>query len=224
MSAPVLVMRDIRKTYDGKRMILDGLNFVLPPRCICAVIGASGSGKSTLLNIMGLLDNWTSGSYHFEGREVSRLKDSQRSLFRNQHVGFVFQDYCLLPNATVAQNLLLPVLYSQEKLDGRIDRRLNEILGTLALGALRNQNTCLLSGGERQRVALGRALMLRPALLIADEPTGNLDEDNSRIVLEQLVHCKSQNCSVVIVTHDLRLAAKTDLTYRLAEGVLQQVV
>ena len=178
-----------------------------------AVVGPSGSGKSTLMNILGCLDRPTSGRYFFEGREVSRLADEQQASVRNKKVGFVFQSFNLMPRATAVENVYLPLLYSREK--RRRDAAL-EALARVGLSQRAHHRPNQLSGGEQQRVAIARALVNSPSMLLADEPTGNLDTQTGAEIVALLEELHREGMTLVVVTHSLEIAARAGrvLTFR----------
>lgn len=200
---PVPALRDL--TFD----IADG-EFV-------TVRGASGSGKSSLLNILGCLDTPTSGTYRLAGDDVSRWTDDQRSQLRNQRIGFVFQSFNLLPRTTALENVELPGLYGT----GRIDRdRARALLARVGLAGRAGHYVSELSGGEQQRVALARALMNDPPLILADEPTGNLDSAAGDAVMELLTALNAEGRTIVLVTHDERTASFARRELLIRDGIL----
>jgi putative ABC transport system ATP-binding protein len=180
-----------------------------------AIVGASGSGKSTLLNVIGCLDRPSSGKYLFEGVDVSRLNDNKLAEMRNREFGFVFQDFNLLSRATALSNVELPLIYS----GGRRKRQLAmEALERVGLGARAKHKPTELSGGEQQRVALARALVNNPPLLLADEPTGNLDSASTAEIVSVLKQLSKDGITVIIITHEADIAAQTQRIIRLSDG------
>ena len=180
-----------------------------------AIIGASGSGKSTLLNTIGCLDKLTSGGYVFDGTDVSRLNDNRLADMRSKQFGFVFQDFNLLPRATAVSNVELPLIYS----NGRQKRkRAIEALERVGLGARAKHKPTELSGGEQQRVAIARALVNNPALILADEPTGNLDSVTSDQIMSLFHNLNGEGITVVMVTHEMEIAEQTQRIIRLYDG------
>ncbi|MDR2492209.1 MAG: ABC transporter ATP-binding protein [Coriobacteriales bacterium] len=214
-------MSGVRKTYDGRRYVLDGLDFTLHEGQVAAILGASGCGKSTLLNIIGLLDSCTEGSYTFCGERMLRTRLNSYHQQRARDIGFVFQSYCLIDALSVTENALMPFLYNDRSITREVERRLVSVLDDFNLTALKNTKASLLSGGERQRVAIARAMIKSPRLVIADEPTGNLDDANARLVVEAFLSIARQGTSVVVVTHNNMLADEVACAYRLCKGRLE---
>ena len=194
---------------------LRGVTLSIKQGEMLSIIGASGSGKSTLLNIIGCLDRLTSGSYFFEGAEVSRLNDNQLAEMRNKKFGFVFQDYNLLSRATALANVELPLIYG-----GSRNKRqpAMEALERVGLGARAKHKPTELSGGEQQRVAIARALVNNPALILADEPTGNLDSAATAEIISIFRQLNRDGITVVMVTHEADIAAQTQRIIRLRDG------
>jgi len=189
---------------------------IVPGEFVC-VRGASGSGKSTLLNILGCLDRPSSGAYWLDGEDVGRYSDKQLSRIRNAKIGFIFQSFNLLPRTTAVENLEIPMVYG----DGQVvrERALN-ILERVGLGARANHFTAELSGGEQQRVAIARALINRPALILADEPTGNLDAKAATEVMILLQSLHSEGRTILLVTHDPSIAAYASREILLRDGAI----
>ena len=182
-----------------------------------ALIGASGSGKSTLMNIIGFLDKPTGGRYTLEGVDVSQLSDNKLAEMRSRKVGFVFQSYNLLPRATALANVELPLIYGGSR---QKSQRALEALERVGLGQRANHKPAELSGGEQQRVAIARALVNRPSLILADEPTGNLDSRSSKEIIQLLIDLHYQGHTVVVVTHDMGVAHHTERMLMLQDGKL----
>ena len=220
-----IALSEVTKTYGEEPHAvhaLRGVSTEIPAGSFCTIMGPSGSGKSTLLHLAGGLDTPTSGSITVAGQDIGTLSEPQLAAFRREAVGFVFQFFNLLPTLTAAENLALPLLLAGERV-AKHQARLDEILERLGLA---NRGTHLpeeLSGGELQRVALGRALVTRPAVLLADEPTGNLDTETGREILEflqELTRAPDTQTTVVIVTHDPQAAAYGDFILTLRDGLL----
>jgi lipoprotein-releasing system ATP-binding protein len=223
----VLSARGIVKRFrsgDSELEILHGVDLDLRSGERLALMGPSGAGKSTLLHILGLLERPTLGAVDVDGRDAWALSTKERAALRNRHIGFVFQFYHLLPELDAVENVMLPAMIAQSRGDFREDRRAHiakavDLLGNFGLSHRLKHRPTQLSGGERQRVALARALFLDPPLIIADEPTGNLDRDTGELVLELLFRAQEQrNLSLLLVTHDERLAERCGRVLRLEAG------
>jgi putative ABC transport system ATP-binding protein len=200
----------------GLLTVLDAVDLCVAPREFVAIVGPSGSGKSTLLGLMGALDELTEGSIRIEGVALERLDEAQRARLRRERLGFVFQDFQLLGNLTARENVLLPLELNRVS---DAARRTDELLDRVGLGARKHHYPAQLSGGEQQRVALARAFAPQPPLLLADEPTGNLDAQTGTSVLELLLEMRSAlGTTLVVVTHDDRIAARADRWLRLEAG------
>jgi putative ABC transport system ATP-binding protein len=223
---PVVEGRELTKVYrmEGVEVrALDGIDITVGRGDSLAIMGPSGSGKSTLLGLLGGLDRPTSGSLQFEGREVTRLSDDELARVRNQVVGFVFQNFQLLPRTSALGNVGLPLVYRGI---GRAERRrrATEALEGVGLGHRLQHRPSQLSGGEQQRVAIARALAAEPAMLLADEPTGNLDSRSGEEVLELLARLRAERgVAVVVVTHDAGVARRFDRTVLVRDGRLEGV-
>jgi lipoprotein-releasing system ATP-binding protein len=222
----VLEVRKLTKEYSspaGRLRVLSEIDFSLGAGDSTSIVGPSGSGKSTLLNILGTLEPPTSGTVLLDGRNPFELDDRGLASFRNERVGFVFQDDHLLPQCNVLENVLIPTMVARES-DAAAERRANELLDRVGLGARVRHRPHELSGGEKQRVAIARALVCKPRLVLCDEPTGNLDHDSTEAVAALLLEMhKSQDTVLIVVTHNLELAARFQLRYRLADSRLQRL-
>jgi putative ABC transport system ATP-binding protein len=185
-----------------------------------AIIGPSGSGKSTLLQVMGLLDKHTSGSLHFLGKETSQYEETEFAHLRNRYIGFVFQQFNLLPNTSAVDNVMLPAMYNSEANLQKAQKRAEELLGDLGLGDRLANFPNQLSGGQQQRVAIARALMNDPKIVFADEPTGNLDTKSGQEVVDILKQLDKDGKTVVIVTHDSYLADIASRKIHMLDGVV----
>jgi putative ABC transport system ATP-binding protein len=220
-TVPVLEVRALSRVYRmGKRAmaVLRGVSFRVLPGEFVAIVGASGSGKSTLLHLMGCLDRPTCGAVFIEGQDVSRLTPQQLAAVRRSKIGFVFQMFNLLPNLTAEENVALPLAYSRW---GRLQRRrrARAVLAQLGLAERFEHRPDQLSGGERQRVAVARALVVSPQILLADEPTGNLDSRNSRETLRLLRELREHlGVTIVLVTHDPLVAGAADRILQMQDG------
>jgi len=225
MSNCLLEVRDLRKSFqtDVSRVdVLNGINLTIQEGDTIALVGASGAGKSTLLHIMGTLDRPTSGNVFFRGEDVFRLAESSLATFRNRSIGFVFQFHHLLPEFTALENVMMPALISGvAKEEAR--KSACSFLEDVGIGHRLQHKPGELSGGEQQRVAIARALVLSPAMLLADEPTGNLDTKTSEEVHELLAAIQRKTgLSLIIVTHNERLAARMGKTIHLVDGRIQE--
>jgi ABC-type lipoprotein export system ATPase subunit len=222
-----LRLEDIRKSYagpGGQTDVLSGISLDAGQGQTIAIVGPSGCGKSTLLNIIGLLDKPTAGKVILEERELTALSDSEAAKVRNQKIGFVFQMHHLLPQCSVLENVLLPTLASEKKLPVKeFQLRAETLLERVGLKDRMRYRPGQLSAGQRQRAAMVRALILRPVLLLADEPTGALDKDNAEQVAELMVELNRQEkVTLIVATHSMELAQKMEWRYQLTQGVLRQ--
>jgi lipoprotein-releasing system ATP-binding protein len=221
--APLIELRDIRKSYNlgkpNQAEVLHGVSLAIARGEFVALIGPSGSGKSTLLNVVGLLERPTAGSYRIEGQETTGLDDAALTQRRATALGFVFQFHHLLPAFTALENVTLPALMREGRVTAAQEARAREVLAAMGLKDALAKRPGELSGGMQQRVAIARALVLQPPLVLADEPTGNLDTASSDEVfrLMRQMHAQ-QRTSFLIVTHDPRLAARCDRVIELVDG------
>lgn len=199
---------------------LDGIDLLIERGEYVAITGASGSGKSTLLNLLGCLDRPDVGSYHLDGTDVARLDDEALSAIRNRRIGFVFQSFHLLPRLTVLENVLLPRRYCSEP-DSGAEIRARALLDQVGLGDRWQHRPQELSGGQMQRAAIARALIMRPSLLLADEPTGNLDSKSAATVLQLIDSVHASGQTVVLVTHDNDIARHAPRQVRLRDGKVE---
>ena len=217
----LLEINGICKTYgSGETAVkaLKDVSFSVPKGEFVAVVGESGSGKSTLLNMIGALDTPTAGNVLIDGSEVFRMNDEKLTIFRRRNIGFIFQAYNLIPELSVEQNIAFPVLLDYKKPDKAY---VEEILTVLALQERRWHLPRQLSGGQQQRVAIGRALITRPMLILADEPTGNLDSQNSNEVISLLkTASKRYQQTIIMITHNRSIASTADRVLQVSDGVL----
>jgi ABC-type lipoprotein export system ATPase subunit len=214
----VIELEEVRKTYrKGTEEIraLDGVSLRIGQGEFVAVMGPSGSGKSTLMNVLGLLDTPDSGAYLLDGKDVRTLTADQRATIRNERIGFVFQAFHLLPRTTAVENVELPLVYSERREANGLGRKALERV-SLADRAAHFPNE--LSGGQQQRVAIARALVQEPALILADEPTGNLDSTSSGEILEIFRSLNRTGTTIVVITHDLNVARRADRMVSIADG------
>ncbi len=220
----VLQVKKLCKVYGtGESAVkaLQNVSFSMEKGEFAAVVGESGSGKSTLLNCIGGLDMPTSGNVLLEGTDLFSMKEEQRTLFRRRNIGFIFQSFHLIEELNVEQNMIFPLLLDHRKPDSE---RVGELLDILGLTDRRHHLPCQLSGGQKQRTAIGRALMTRPMLVLADEPTGNLDSQNSREVMELLLRAsRHYQQTVLMITHNMQLSASVDRVLKVRDGKLQDL-
>jgi putative ABC transport system ATP-binding protein len=211
-----LLVRDLAKRY-GDAVVFSHVTLDVAPGEFVAIVGESGVGKSTLLNCMAGLDSWDEGTVQLKGQDLGALSDDQRALLRRRHVGFVFQAFHVLPHLDVAQNVALPLLLLEQPDAARVEAMLEAV----GLGGLGGRLPQQLSGGQLQRVAIARALVHKPSLLLADEPTGNLDPGTAALVMDALIaQTRGQGASLVLVTHSEAAAARADRTLHLsASGI-----
>ena len=220
---PLILAEALRKTYQvGDQTVhaLDGLDLSIHANEYVALMGPSGSGKSTLMNILGCLDSPTSGSYTLNGQDVSRLQDDQLASIRNREIGFVFQTFNLLPRYTALENVALPMVYAGIPKSERLARA-SEVLAQVGLADRMDHRPNELSGGQRQRVAVGRALVMKPSIILADEPTGNLDSATSIEVMDLFGDIQKAGNTVILVTHEEDIAAYAHRVVRLRDGQVE---
>lgn len=217
----LLEVHNICKTYGkGETAVkaLKNVSFSVPKGEYVAIVGESGSGKSTLLNMLGALDTPTSGKVLIDNKDIFSMNDSNLTVFRRRNIGFIFQSFNLIPELTVEQNIIFPVLLDYQKPNKNY---LEELLEVLNLQERRNHLPSQLSGGQQQRVAIGRALITRPSLILADEPTGNLDSQNSSEVIALLKEAsKKYEQTIIMITHNRRIAQTADRVLNVSDGVL----
>lgn len=217
----ILKVVNLCKTYgkgDSQVYALKNVSFAVEKGEFAAIVGESGSGKSTLLNCIGALDTPTSGMIYMDGNDLFYMKEEQRTIFRRRNIGFVFQSFQLVDELTVEQNIVFPILLDYRKPEQTF---VDEILEVLGLKERRHHLPSQLSGGQQQRVAIGRALITRPKLILADEPTGNLDSKNSQEVMDLLIKAsRHYQQTILMITHNRNLTASVDRVLRVTDGVL----
>ena len=217
----ILRVNDLCKVYgegEAKVNALKNVSFSLEKGEFAAIVGESGSGKSTLLNCIGALDTPTSGTILMDGQNLFSMKEEARTIFRRRNIGFIFQSFQLVSELNVEQNIMFPLLLDYRKPDSK---EVDEILNLLGLTERRYHLPSQLSGGQQQRVAIGRALITKPKLILADEPTGNLDSKNSRDVMDMLIKASRQyQQTILIITHNKNLTVSVDRVFQVSDGVL----
>ena len=217
----ILRVENLCKIYgEGEATVnaLNNVSFSLEKGELAAVVGESGSGKSTLLNCIGALDNPTSGTVLIDRQNLFAMREEERTIFRRRNIGFVFQSFQLVPELNVEQNIIFPLLLDYRKPDSK---KVNEILNLLGLVERRHHLPSQLSGGQQQRVAIGRALITQPKLILADEPTGNLDSKNSQDVMDMLTKAsRHYQQTILIITHNKSLITSVDRVFQVSDGVL----
>lgn len=217
----ILNVNNLCKTYgegEAKVNALKNVSFSLEKGEFAAIVGESGSGKSTLLNCIGALDTPTSGTILMDGQNLFSMKEEVRTIFRRRNIGFIFQSFQLVSELNVEQNIMFPLLLDYRKPD---PKEVDEILNLLGLTERRYHLPSQLSGGQQQRVAIGRALITKPKLILADEPTGNLDSKNSRDVMDMLIKASRQyQQTILIITHNKNLTVSVDRVFQVSDGVL----
>lgn len=220
----LLEVKSISKTYgEGDTAVhaLKKVSFSVPKGEFVAIVGESGSGKSTLLNMIGALDMPSFGKVYIDSKDIFAMKERNLTVFRRRNIGFIFQSFNLVPELTVEQNIIFPVLLDYQKPNRRY---LEELLTVLNLRERRHHLPSQLSGGQQQRVAIGRALITRPALILADEPTGNLDTQNSREVITLLKEAsKKYEQTIIMITHSRSIAQKADRILQVSDGELNDL-
>jgi putative ABC transport system ATP-binding protein len=220
--AAMISLSDITKTYHLGTIdvpVLKHVDLSISEGEYVAIMGASGSGKSTLMNIIGCLDRPSSGHYLLAGTDLTTLSDDELADVRNQYIGFVFQQFNLLPKLTALSNVMLPMIYADVSRSQRI-KQATEALAQVGLSDRLQNRPNQLSGGQQQRVAIARALVNNPALVLADEPTGALDSTTSQEIMELLTELNQQGTTIALVTHDANVAAKTKRTIQMLDGLI----
>ena len=210
-----LELKHIQKSY--LRPVLTDINLEVTNDSYVTIVGKSGSGKSTLLNILGLVEGYDGGEYWFNGQLIRNGIDYARLRLKN--IGFIFQSYNLIPTLSCKENILLPTLYNRHNQEQSFD----ELVELLNLGPLLSQRVTTLSGGEKQRVAIARSLILDPCLILADEPTGNLDPQNRDIIMNLLRYENEKGRGIILITHDMEIATQADTVCMLDGGMLRQI-
>ena len=222
MAEPVILLEGVRKSYNVgtavETEVLHGIDLRLERGEFCALMGPSGSGKSTLLNIIGLLDRPTRGELRIDGHAASGLRDRDLTRLRGHTIGFIFQYHHLLPAFTALENVVMPMLVDAGWPEGAMTRRAEELLASVGLTQWRDNLATNMSGGQQQRVAVARALAMKPALLLADEPTGNLDTASAQGVFDLMKQVNAQGTSILLVTHNRELATQCGRIVEIVDG------
>jgi len=222
----MIKLQDVTKEYkiDGDETVftaLKNINLLIKDGEFAAIMGPSGSGKSTLMHIIGLLDNSTSGQILIDGKDISTLNDDQLSKLRNEFVGFVFQQFNLINKLTIMENIILPTVYAIKKMDFDPEERAMELINRFGLAGKENSYPNKISGGQQQRVAIARALIMKPKLILADEPTGNLDTKTGDTIMKLFKELNVEDkITVIIVTHEADIASKTGRIIKIIDGKL----
>jgi len=217
-SQSLIELNNITKIYDigeVKLAALSNVSFCCQKGEAVSIMGPSGSGKSTLMNILGCLDRPTNGTYLLDGQDISNLNDNELAVIRNKKLGFVFQSYNLLPKMTALENVELPMVYAGQ---GHRGERAREALESVGIGKRAKHHPTEMSGGEQQRVAIARALINSPRIILADEPTGNLDSQSSHTIMDVLLEQRKKGITIIIVTHEEDIASYTERTIYLRDG------
>lgn len=217
-------LKNVRKTFlmgDSEVQALKGISMTIHAGEIISIMGPSGSGKSTCMNMIGCLDRPTSGEIWIQGKNTAFMNENELAIFRNKTVGFVFQQYYLLPNLTVLENVMLPLRYQHVPVEER-KIRAEEVLSRMGLGDRLFHHSNELSGGQRQRVAIARATVTHPSLILADEPTGALDSETGHSVLDLFQEINTNGTTIVIVTHDLEIGKTASRMIKIKDGLLQE--
>ncbi len=221
----LIELRDVRKTYHLGEVdlpVLKGVSLTIAKGELVALMGASGSGKSTLMNILGCLDHPTSGEYWLDGQEVSGAGSNDRAKLRNRLIGFVFQNFNLLARTSTLDNVIMPLNYAAETLtEHEMRQRATELLGKVGLSDRMDHQPSQLSGGQQQRVAIARSLVNRPRLLLADEPTGNLDSRTSEEILQMFADLNREGLTIILVTHDPSVAQHAKRVIHIRDGLIE---
>ena len=223
-TCPVVAMRAVSRSFPGTPPVVavHDIDLDIQSGDYVSIVGPSGSGKSTLLHIIGLLDQPTSGTYLLDGSDTTVTSERERARLRGTRIGFVFQAFHLLPYRTVLENVALGVVYAGAPRRGRAEKAM-AVLDRVGMGHRRHASPSTLSGGERQRVAIARALLGEPSLLLADEPTGNLDSASTAAVLDVFDELHADGITVAVITHDVQVSSRAKRSVRIVDGVLEEL-
>lgn len=223
MNKPIIATEQLCKVFgrgNNKQQVLDHVNFSIFPGEMVAIVGPSGSGKSTLLSILGLLDEQTSGEYQLCGQAIDTLSTFQKSTLRNKHIGWVFQNFNLVGDMTVAENIILPLTFDKTIKKSQYSDKVASVLKKVGLLDKTDSFPSELSGGQQQRVAIARALITEPEILLCDEPTGNLDSENAQLVMPLFHDVHQENCTILLITHSPEISAQCQKIYSINDGKL----
>ncbi len=224
---PLITLKNITKTYSTgsqKTPVLKGLDLTINEGDFIMIMGKSGSGKTTLMNIIGFLDRITTGSYQFRDEDVSSLNENKKSDYRNENFGFIFQQFFLIESLNVQQNVELPMVYKGINNGKEKREKAKEFLELVGIGHKIKERTTELSGGEQQRVAIARALVNNPLLIMADEPTGALDSETGKVIMDTLKQLNEQGKTIVMVTHDKDLTIYASRVIHMKDGLFEEEV
>ncbi|MEG0218558.1 MAG: ABC transporter ATP-binding protein [Anaerorhabdus sp.] len=214
----IIQVKNLSKQYDENTIAVSDVSFSIEEGSVVAIIGRSGSGKSTLLQVIGLLDKPTSGTINLDNQNISQFNDNKRAMYRRNKIGFIYQNFNLLSEYSIKDNICLSLLLDKKKIN---QDYFNELVELLGLNDLLLKQPYQLSGGEQQRVAIARAFMIKPIVILADEPTGNLDKANGEKVMDLMLNtARTFNTTVVFVTHDIKLAQRADRIIEMSDGIL----
>lgn len=221
-------IKDLKKIYNANKSIeveaLKSINLIIEKGDFCSIVGVSGSGKSTLLYILGCIDKQTEGTYLLEGKNVSMMSENELAQIRNKKIGFVLQDFGLIEEETVIENVRVPILFCKDKnLIRNFRNKAEKLLKDLGIENLKDKKVNLLSGGQRQRVAIARALINDPELILADEPTGSLDTNTAQNIMNIFKELNKSGKTIIIVTHNMELAKGTQKCVKIKDGLIYKV-
>jgi putative ABC transport system ATP-binding protein len=223
MSKPIIATDKLCKVFgrgNNKQQVLNNVDFSIFPGEMVAIVGPSGSGKSTLLSILGLLDEQTSGDYQLCGQAIDTLSTFQKSVLRNKHIGWIFQNFNLVGDMTVAENIVLPLTFDKTLKKSQYSEKVSNVLKKVGLLEKAGSFPSELSGGQQQRVAIARALITEPEILLCDEPTGNLDSENAELVMQLFHEFHQENCTILLITHSAEISEQCQKIYRINDGKL----
>ena len=216
MNKPIIATKKLSKLFghgNNQQKVLNDVSFSIFSGEMVAIVGPSGSGKSTLLSIVGLLDQQTSGEYQLCGQEINSLSTYQKSVLRNKHIGWIFQNFNLIGDMTVAENIILPLTFDKSLKKSQYHKKVTNVLAKVGLLEKINCYPSELSGGQQQRVAIARALISDPEILLCDEPTGNLDSENAQLIMQLFHDFHRENCTILLITHSAEISEQCQKIY-----------